>query len=289
MKYTLITGNSDICSLLDKWKNNRIPVIALDIEAENNLHQYGERLCLVQVNDGTNIYIIDPFTIKKTHLKNLFENPRILKIMYDASSDLSLLKNAHDMEIKSILDLRPAVEILDYEKKDLHSVIAADMDIRMQKKSKFQRFNWTRRPLPEDVLEYASNDVAHLFELKKAVMDKIITGDLLDEYILMNLTVQTKNYRRSREDSYQKIRGFDRLKGPAKEKVKRIYDLRDIHARELNVPPNDVIPSRALADIASGKTAIADIQFPRKLKDGRRKAIIEELRTIVGAVQINND
>ena len=285
MKYTLINGNSDICSLLDEWKKNRTSVIALDIEAENNLHQYGEKLCLVQVNDGTSIYIIDPFKMKKIHLKNLFNNPRILKIMYDASSDLSLLKNGHDMEIKSILDLRPAVELLDYEKKDLHSVIAADLGIRMRKKSKFQRFNWTRRPLPADVLEYASNDVAHLFELKKTVMDKIIAGNLLDEYILLNLTVQTKNYKRSREDSYQKIRGFDRLKGPAKKKVKRIYDLRDIHARELNVPPNEVIPSRALADIASGKTAIADIPFPRRLKEGRRKAIIEELHTISGSIQ----
>ena len=97
--------------------------------------------------------------------------------------------------------------------------------------------------------------------------------------------MQTKNYKRSREDSYQKIRGFDRLKGPAKKKVKRIYDLRDIHARELNVPPNEVIPSRALADIASGKTAIADIPFPRRLKEGRRKAIIEELHTISGSIQ----
>ena len=43
---------------------------------------------------------------------------------------------------------------------------------------------------PADVLEYASNDVAHLFELKKAVMDKIIDNKLLDEYILMNLTVR---------------------------------------------------------------------------------------------------
>ena len=45
----------------------------------------------------------------------------------DASSDMSLLKNTADIEVKSILDLRPAVELLDYEKKDLHSVVAFEL------------------------------------------------------------------------------------------------------------------------------------------------------------------
>ena len=55
--------------------------------------------------------------------------------MYDASSDLSLLKNTDNMEIKSILDLRPAVELLDYDKKDLHSVIAVELGIFLEQKS----------------------------------------------------------------------------------------------------------------------------------------------------------
>jgi ribonuclease D len=104
MNYIKIKNKAKLRSYLKKFDNKEQYVIALDIEAESNLHVYGEKLCLTQIFDGINSIIIDPFKIDNDSLKLLFENPKILKVMYDAGSDLSLLKNAHNLEIKSILD-----------------------------------------------------------------------------------------------------------------------------------------------------------------------------------------
>ena len=117
MSYINIDNDSDLLSYLKKIEDKKVQTIALDIEAESNLHAYGERLCLAQIFDGVDNIIIDPFNITTDSLKRLFENSNILKVMYDAGSDLSLLKNTIGIEIKSILDLRPASELLDYEKK----------------------------------------------------------------------------------------------------------------------------------------------------------------------------
>ena len=128
MKYTYIKSKDELLAYLKRFEDVKHQVIALDIEAELNRHAYGERLCLIQIFDGVNKVLIDPFEIDNHTLRILFENKNILKVIYDASSDSSLMKNAYAIEIKSILDLRPAVDILNYEKKDLHSVIAADAD-----------------------------------------------------------------------------------------------------------------------------------------------------------------
>ena len=79
--------------------------------------------------------------------------------MYDSSWDLSLLRNNYEIEIKSILDLRPAVALLNYDKKDLHSIINLELGLSLEKKDKYQRYNWTRRPIKQQALQYAINDV----------------------------------------------------------------------------------------------------------------------------------
>ena len=280
MNYTKITNNTDIHALLSKWNQNRIKFIALDIEAESNLHHYGEKLCLVQVFDGKENIIIDPFKIKRIHIKNMLENPHILKIMYDATSDLSLLKNAHDMEIKSILDLRPAVELLDYERKDLHSIIAKELNINLDKKKRYQQYNWTKRPLPEDVISYALNDVIHLFKLKEAIFLKLSKHKIMDEYILKNLQIQIKDYKRNKEDKYNKIKGYNRLNKIEKNKAKNVFDIRDKHAKDLNVPPNNVIPNNMLIDIVKRKVHIHDIPFSIKMREDKIRIIIEELKKV---------
>ena len=121
--YKLITTGADLQKYLDDLLETKQIVIALDTEANNHRYAYGQQLCLIQIYDGIRSIIVDPIKIKTGILRNLFENRDILKVMYDAPNDISLLVNSKNMTIKSILDLRPGVELLKYEKKDLHSVI----------------------------------------------------------------------------------------------------------------------------------------------------------------------
>lgn len=105
--YTYIKTREELIAYLKDLEDRKCRIIALDTEGENNLRAYGETLALIQIFDGTAKIIIDPLGIDKHSLKLLFENRDILKIIYDASSDSSLLKNACNIEMKSVLDLRP--------------------------------------------------------------------------------------------------------------------------------------------------------------------------------------
>ena len=280
MNYQYIKNKHELRSYLESFEDKKPYIIALDIEAELNLHEYGEKLCLIQIFDGTNQVIIDPLEIDNHTLKILFESRYILKIVYDASSDSSLLKNTYDIDIKSLLDLRPAVELLHYDKQDLHSVIIAELGITLTSKSKYQRHNWTKRPIDKQAIDYALNDVIYLFKLKDALFTKLYTRNLLDVFILKNLQVQNKDYARNPEDRYRNIKGYYALSDDEKGIFKRVFDVREKYAKMCNLPAYNVIRREDLLNIARDKRYIDEIRFPNRLSTDLIQRILTELKSV---------
>jgi ribonuclease D len=280
VNYISIESRAELRSYLKKFKDKGDHIIALDIEAESNLHAYGERLCLAQIFDGVNSIIIDPFKIDNDTLKFLFENNNILKVMYDASSDLSLLKNTADMEIKSILDLRPAVELLDYEKKDLHSVVAFELGIILEKKRKYQQYNWINRPVSEKAIEYALNDVIHLLALKDVILAKLYAKKLFEPFFLKNLQIQNKDYTRDPEDKYKKISGYSRLQDEKKAVFRRVFDIREKYAKLYDMPAHRIIQKDDLMKIVKNPKYADTIRFAKRISLDSIQGILHEIKSV---------
>jgi ribonuclease D len=279
--YNYIKNKEELISYLKDLEDKKCHVIALDVEAEMNRHAYGEKLCLIQIFDGTNKVLIDPLEIDNISLKALFESRNILKIMYDASSDSSLLKNTYNIDMKSALDLRPAVELLNFDKQDLHSVIAIELGITLTKKLKFQRYNWMKRPIDKEAIDYAINDVIYLFRLKDALYKNLYTNNLLDMFILKNLRVQNKNYVKNLTDRYRKIKGYHSLSNNEKRIFTRVFDVRDKYAKMCNMPSYYIINKIDLIDIAKGVKHINELKFPKSFSDSLIQSILHELKSAI--------
>jgi len=282
--YTLIDTNDSLQKYLDYLLEAKQKVIALDTEANNHMYAYGQKLCLIQIYDGTSSIIVDPYSIEDEILRNFFENRDILKIMYDAPNDISLLVNSKSMTIKSILDLRPGVELLKYEKKDLHSVIYAELGIELKHKTKFQRYNWLRRPLCEEALEYALNDVKYLPRLKDIILRKIYKRQLLDLFILRNIRIQNRDYFNDPKDNYQRVKGYKSLHNECKPRFQHLHAVREKYAKLVNMPSANIIPNSLLLNIASGKQTLEDITFPKRLRENLRNRMLRDLRQVIESV-----
>jgi ribonuclease D len=278
--YTYIKNRTELITYLQGLEERKCRFIALDTEGENNLHAYGETLALVQIFDGTEKVIIDPLQIDKDSLKALFENRDILKIMYDASSDSSLLKNACDIEMKSVLDLRPAADLLNLSRQDLHSVLASELGVVLTSKARFQRHDWLKRPIDKEALEYAISDVTYLFRLKDALLKKMYEGNLLDMFILRNVQVQNKDYYRNPDDKHRKAKGYHTLSGAEKEVFKKLFEIREKYAKKYNLPAFNVIGGDDLLNLARDAGYIHNIRFPGRLRDSLVQGILEELRGV---------
>jgi len=285
VNYIKIENRAELRSYLQKFEDKGLHIIAIDIEAESNLHAYGEKLCLTQIFDGVNSIIIDPLKIDTDTLKLLFENKDILKVMYDAGSDLSLLKNTADIEIKSILDLRPAAELLNYDKKDLHSLIAYELGIYLEKKKKYQKHNWEKRPVSDDAIDYALKDVIYLLALKDVILAKLYAKKLLEPFLLKNLQIQNKDYTRDPEDKYRKINGYSRLRNGRKAVFRKVFDIREKYAKQFNMAPHNVIQKADLINIVEDPAFINKVRFSKRISMDLIQDILHELRTATKVIK----
>ena len=284
MNYIFIDSTAELRSYLSNLTENKCSILALDTEANMHRYAYGVQLCLIQVFDGKDSVIIDPFKIDNGTLKILFENRDILKVMYDAASDMFLLKNGNNIDIKSILDLRPGIELLNYDKKDLHSVIATELGVLLEGKKKYHRYNWLRRPISKEALEYSINDVRYLIQLKDIVLKKLYMNNLFDSFILQNLRIQNRDYLHNPRDGYKKVKGFFGLKDEERTLFQKLFMLRDQYAKKLNMPSHNVIGNNTLLNIAKNAETINEIRFPKRFSPNLRGEIKQALRNILKAV-----
>ena len=280
MDHIHIEEPSEFARYREQLSQRQVTTIAMDFEGEFNLHQYGEKLCLIQVFDGEQFAAIDPFGLSAAALKDFLESRHILKIMYDSMSDQALVAKQYDAEVASILDLRPAVELLEYPKKDLSSAIGQALGVELSTKKKFQRYNWTRRPLSDEAVRYALSDVAYLFQLKDRLLGELIQSQLIDAFFLANLRLQGKSEAGNQPPRLLRSNRVKKMPSDKRKRFEQLFALRDEAARELNLPPNQVVQNEDLFALAAKELDPQDLAFNRRVPAPLREQLVKKMREV---------
>ncbi len=147
----------------------RQPSIAFDLEFDSNYRRYGTTLCLIQISTaGGENFIIDPLVkLDLRPLWQIFEDPKILKLVHSPGEDLRILHGLGCFPAP-LWDNETTARVLDYEKTSLSALLEEKLGVVLSGTQ--QRSNWLQRPLTAAQLSYAAADAAHLHELK-AVLD----------------------------------------------------------------------------------------------------------------------
>ena len=173
LKFMLVDDTKSM-ELMAKQISNA-SIVALDLEG-NGRHRYPERICLIQLAINNSIYIIDPLTkLDMSPICDLIENPHIEKVMHSVSYDVRCLKREWGVKINNLFDPAIAASFVGIKKTGLGSVIEQLLGINIDKSKKLQRSDWTIRPLSNESLLYAANDVAHLISLRVALKKQLQT------------------------------------------------------------------------------------------------------------------
>ncbi|WP_034257137.1 ribonuclease D, partial [Adhaeribacter aquaticus] len=221
--------------------------LALDLEFDDNRYTYGLTLCLIQIADKETCYLIDPFPLKTLKpLWQIIDNPAILKIIHSASNDILLLKKL-GCQPQSILDTELASKVLDYGRTSFANMMSAIFETDIDKA--YQVSNWTTRPLSEDQLIYAANDVVYLHALKDVLLERI-TKLGREEWLGEECRLLEQIEIRDPADRYLKLRGADRLSYYEQFILKYLFEFRESLALELNKPAAMVIPNDVLVELA---------------------------------------
>jgi ribonuclease D len=146
-------------------------VIAVDLEADA-LHNYREKICLIQISTLQRTVLIDPLAVSNLDpLKPIFASPAITKIFHAADYDLRSLKRDYDLNVYGLFDTMISAQFLGEERIGLADLLQKYFAIQLDKK--FQKADWSMRPLPAEMVNYAAADTCDLHRLKDLLSDRL--------------------------------------------------------------------------------------------------------------------
>ncbi len=259
------------------WKEKKIASFAIDFEGEFNLHIYGEHLCLIQLFDGEDYFLIDPFKVSMVLLTPFFTEPSIEKIMFDASSDASLLYKKYGIEMEGVYDVALAASLINFNG-NLNALITKVTGGEMSSGKKgYQKANWLTRPISSQLIEYALHDVEYLFIIKKFLEKEISSvGKTEEDREIQKSAARVKKHV---VPGWKKLPGFRNMNKEQIIYLKWIFDSRDMLAKELNLPAFRVMDKRLIVELA--KNPIFDTQELRKKISHSNKRIESSLLSLL--------
>lgn len=225
--------------------------VAVDAERASGF-RYGQRAFLVQLKRaGAGIWLFDPepFDTLLPIQQALGEAEWIL---HAASQDLPCLAEL-GMHPHQLFDTELAARMTGLPRVGLGAVVEHLLGVRLAKEH--SAADWSRRPLPQDWLRYASLDVELLVELRAELMV------LLDEQGKSAWAAEEFDYLRTvrpaqvpRADRWRRTNGLSKLKSPRKLAVLReLWTAREALAEKKDIAPGRLLPDSALIAAAQAQ------------------------------------
>jgi ribonuclease D len=244
--FELVEDAAALEKVIDHLKG--FTLLAVDFEGEWNLHRYGLHLCLIQVSDGENIFLIDPVKVGDLDaFLKIMEDPAVEIISHGPQSDIVLMDYLYGRQPRNVFDTEKAAQLLGYENTSLSFLLERHFGII--KNTKVRVSDWNQRPLTETMLNYASKDVEYLHRLRD-----ILTAELEEKGRREWLDEECKELEdiryKKKDNPHLEIQGASKLNDRQANVLKFIYELRDQIAKDLDKPAYYIIPNSKLIDLA---------------------------------------
>ncbi len=222
--------------------------LAVDLEMDS-LHHYREKVCLIQVSTRSESWLLDPLALKDlAPLAAPLGNPGILVVMHGADYDIRSLHRDFGIEVSSLFDTMIASRFLGITEFGLAALLKARFGVELNKK--YQKADWSKRPLSPEMCAYATADTAYLLplfdQLRRELADKGRLAWLEEECDLVCRARVTEK----EGPLFLSCKGAGKLKGRSLAVLEGLLQLRDHQARELDRPPFKVIAADTLLEVA---------------------------------------
>lgn len=145
--------------------------IALDTEGAS-FHRFLDRIYLLQISTRAADIIIDPLAAGPLPgITAILADPAVEVVFHDADYDLRLLRQDYGVRALNIFDTRVAAQLLGIRSFGLAALLEKYFDVRLEKK--YQRADWSLRPLTQGMLEYAVLDTHYLLPLRDRLREEL--------------------------------------------------------------------------------------------------------------------
>ncbi|MBS0168430.1 MAG: ribonuclease D [Nitrospira sp.] len=236
------------------WQLRDSPRLALDTEFVGE-DSFVPKLELIQVATEQTAAIIDfPAVLSEGGLDEFWElvcDERIEKVVHAGRQDLDLFAVHAGQIPKPFFDTQIAAAMVGFGSQVAYANLVQRVHgKRLDKAHTFT--NWSARPLSDDQLAYALEDVTFLLAIHDHLESKLSKLGRLpwvhEEFARLEGAVGEA--RREPQERYQRIRGWDQLKPKAAAILRELAAWREGEAKRRNVPRSRVVRDEVLLQLA---------------------------------------
>ena len=292
----LVTSAEELQRVCDRLHSEPVVVVDTEFLWERT---YYPILGLVQVavSDGT-CWLLDPIQLPTLQpFGEILASESSVKILHDALQDLTILVQCIQRTTgalylpRNIFDTRLSAGFCGFPSTiSLKKLLESVMNIRLEKTE--TRSNWTRRPLTPMQLEYASDDVLYLPELRVRLMRGCASPTVLRWMAEENRKYESEELYRGKDpmSMWTRVKGFTRAlmetERPKRARflsvLQEIAAWREGAARDHDRPRHFIISDELLVEIArhcpQNEVAVSRLpnctrRFRPDILDGLLKAV----------------
>jgi len=275
-------------------------VLGIDTEFMSE-GRYRALLSLVQVvvrdPDGVNairIALFDPLEpLDADPLAEVLADPSIEIVLHAARQDVAILRRAWRTEITNVFDTQVAAGFAGFGAQTGYgNLLGGLLGLRVGKTASYTR--WDQRPLTEEQLSYAQEDVLHLLDLSDELHRRLAESGRLEWAREECRRMEEASDERDPETAYERLGRAGSLDGRSRAVAREVAAWRERTAQEEDKPVGSILPDPALVEIAKRKPARpAELEQIRGLHGGhlrrRGPAIIEAVEAGKAAEPLARD
>lgn len=291
--------------------------IAVDLE-HHSFRSYLGFTCLMQISTRKEDYIVDTLLLRDElhRLNDVFTDPKILKVLHGANSDIDWLQKDLGLYVVNMFDSGQAARLLCLERFSLAHLLKHYCNVDADKQ--YQMADWRLRPLMGAMLKYAREDTHYLLYIYDCMKNDLLQRDNGQTNLLLSAFQKSnhlcmKRYEKPRfteesfKDFYQhelnkrldgrKTSLTEEFNSRQMEALRSLYAWRDHMAREQDESTGYVLPNHMMLQICKilpkepgGVIALCHPvpvlvqghvdEIHRMIQKARQKPLVEKVETV---------
>jgi ribonuclease D len=234
------------------------PWLAIDTEFMREKTYYPQ-FCLIQIATPDVAACIDPLKLTDlTPLYSIIYNSDIVKVLHACRQDMEIFFHLRNKVPTPLFDTQIAAPLIGMNEQIGYAGLISDI-LNIQLHKGHSRTDWSQRPLTEEQLRYAADDVIYLAQAYPIIRERLEASNRLG-WLEAECAVlsQTETYNVAPESAWKRIAGTAQLRNKAQAVLKALAAWREQTARDENLPRGWIIKDDAVLDLARQQPQLAD-------------------------------
>jgi ribonuclease D len=243
----LIDSDEQIGTVIEAIKTEE--VVGVDAERASGF-KYGQDAYLIQLIADKVAFLVDPRALSGDAIKSLAAEVNTKEwILHSATQDLPCL-NDLGLYPARIFDTEVAAKLSGFEKFGLAALVQEVQEIELKKEH--SAADWSIRPLTQEMLEYAAQDVYYLKALRKALLvrlEELERLEFAEQEFAHLLKFKPKEIG---PNPWRRCSGIHALTKPLQlARLREMWMVRDGFAIAQDIAPGRVVSDRSLSHAAA--------------------------------------